>query len=307
MCFEDLLIPALEHIYDVEQSSGLPLSPSLTALYGRLRFPEHPERPYVISNFVSTLDGVVSLEVSGQAVGDVISGFSQQDSMVMGLLRAAADVVIVGAGTLRASPRHLWTAEYIFPPCTDAYKALRNRLGIPPSPLNVIITARGNIDVTLPVFQSDAVSVLIVTTADGARHISTLQLPKSVQVSTGVGGTSLTARGILGAVTSASPSSRLVLIEGGPHLLGDFLAEGCLDELFLTLAPQVAGRDRFHERMGIVAERLLAPEHPAWGTLISVKRGGSHLFLRYAFPVVEKTGGAIPAPPLISGPQSINR
>ncbi len=268
----------------------------LTALYGRLRFPEHPGRPHVISNFVSTLDGVVSLEVPGQAVGDVISGFSQQDSMVMGLLRAAADVVIVGAGTLRASPRHLWTAEYIFPPCADAYKALRNHMGIPPSPLNVIITARGKIDVTLPVFQSGAVSVLIVTTADGARHINTLQLPKSLQVSTGGDGASLTAHGILGAITAASPSSRLMLIEGGPHLMGDFLAERCLDELFLTLAPQVAGRDAFHDRMGIVAERLLAPEHSTWGTLVSVKRGGSHLFLRYAFGRQEKTEGAIPAP-----------
>ena len=306
MFFEGLLIPALEHIYDLEQSSDLLLPPSLTSLYGRLSFPAHTGLPYVISNFVSTLDGVVSVDVPGQAVVEFISGFNLQDSMVMGLLRAVADFVIVGAGTLRASPCHIWTAEYIFPPCAADYRVLRNRMGRPSSPLNVIVTGQGNVDVSLPVFRSDTVSVLIVTTAAGARHINTLQLPKSVQVITGGGGTSLTARGILGAIAAASPSSRLMLVEGGPHLMGNFLAERCLDELFLTLAPQVAGRDKSHERMGIVAERLFAPEHPAWGTLVSVKRGGSHLFLRYAFSGQEKTGGTIPAPDHVSSPPSIS-
>jgi riboflavin biosynthesis pyrimidine reductase len=65
--------------------------------------------------------------------------------------------------------------------------------------------------------------------------------------------------------------------------LGDFFAEGCLDELFLTLAPQVAGRDGSVERPGLVAGRRFAPEQPLWGTLVGVRRGGSHLFLRYAF------------------------
>jgi hypothetical protein len=70
---------------------------------------------------------------------------------------------------------------------------------------------------------------------------------------------------------------------GGPHLLGDFFAESCVDEQFLTLAPRVAGRDGSGERPGLVAGRVFAPGHPLWGTLVSVKRGGHHLFLRYAF------------------------
>jgi hypothetical protein len=56
-----------------------------------------------------------------------------------------------------------------------------------------------------------------------------------------------------------------------------------LDELFLTLAPQVAGRDDTGERPGLVAGQRFAPEQPRWGELIGIKRGGSHLFLRYAF------------------------
>ena len=76
---------------------------------------------------------------------------------------------------------------------------------------------------------------------------------------------------------------------GGPQLLGDFFAEGLLDELFLTLAPQIAGRDTSTERPGLVTGQRFAPEHPLWGTLVSVKRAGSHLFLRYAFEAKETT------------------
>ena len=56
-----------------------------------------------------------------------------------------------------------------------------------------------------------------------------------------------------------------------------------IDELFLTLAPQVAGRDDGIERPGFVSGKLFAPENPVWGTLVGLKRGGDHLLLRYAF------------------------
>jgi riboflavin biosynthesis pyrimidine reductase len=69
--------------------------------------------------------------------------------------------------------------------------------------------------------------------------------------------------------------------------MGDFFEGKCLDELFLTLAPQVAGRDGSTGRPGIVAGNRFAPERPLWGTLSGVKRGGSHLFLRYAFATEE--------------------
>jgi riboflavin biosynthesis pyrimidine reductase len=68
--------------------------------------------------------------------------------------------------------------------------------------------------------------------------------------------------------------------------MGAFFAERQIDELFLTLAPQVAGRNEtngFPERPGLVAGRLLAPDRPTWSTLVSVHRAGSHLFLRYRF------------------------
>src|SRR5260370_158461 len=77
-------------------------------------------------------------------------------------------------------------------------------------------------------------------------------------------------------------ASAFVLTEGGPHLLGDLLAERQVDELFLTLAPQIAGRSDDHARLGLVDGRTFAPERPLWSTLASVKLAGSHLLLRYA-------------------------
>jgi len=279
----------LELLYDVERGRDLPLPHELTRLYGRLQFPPHPDRPYVIGNFVSTLDGVVSLGGVESSGGGEISGFNAHDRMVMGLLRAIADVVIVGAGTLRADPKHRWTAEYIAPSFTDAFQVLRNTLGKSKSPLNVIVTANGTVNLAFPVFQSGEVAVLIVTTSHGDTRIREQRLPPTVQalaVQSAAG--TLSAQDILEAVSSVR-HSEVILVEGGPQLMGDFFAERCLDELFLTLAPQIAGRDRNVERPGLVAGKRFAPESPLWGTLIGVKRGGSHLFLRYAFETRERS------------------
>jgi hypothetical protein len=82
--------------------------------------------------------------------------------------------------------------------------------------------------------------------------------------------------------------SALVMLSESTHVPRRCaLAEQLLDELFLTLAPQVAGRDTSTERPGLVTGQRFAPEHPLWGTLVSVKRGGNHLFLRYAFATKE--------------------
>ena len=277
------MLAPLETIFAVDQGDAVPLSSELTSVYGRLAFPRHQGRPYVIANFVTTLDGVTSLQVPGQSSGGPISGFNSHDHLVMGLLRAAADAVIVGAGTLRAAPGHIFTPEEVCPEFGGAYQRFRSALGKAGQPLNVIVTASGDIDPSLRIFESGDVRVLIVTTLDGARRLREQKFPPSVQVMEGTNADRLSARTMLRAAVRARPSD-LILVEGGPHLLGDFLAEKCLDELFLTLAPQVAGRDGSPLRPGLVAGKQFAPEHPLWGMLVGVKRGGDHLFLRYAFP-----------------------
>ncbi len=271
----------LETLYELERGAALPLPPELERLYGRLQMAQPAGRPAVIANFVTTLDGVTALNMPGGAVGD-ISGSNAQDRLLMGLLRATADAVIVGAGTLRSVPKHLWTPAHIYRPLADAYQALRANLGKTEPPLNVIVTAQGALDVTLPVFQSDEVSTLIVTTASGAARLSGQPLPSSTQMVVAAEAGSLSASAILEATTRAR-QSQIILVEGGPLLMGDFFAEQRLDDLFLTLAPQVAGRDASVERPGLVAGHLFAPEQPRWGTLVSVRRGESFLFLRYAF------------------------
>ena len=203
----------------------------------------------------------------------------------MGLLRAAADAVVIGAGTLRASsPDHVWTADYIYPPLADAYRELRAALGKSEPPLNVVVTGSGDIDLDRRLFRSGAVPSLIVTSDAGAERLQVRdrELPPSARIEVVAGAAPLCARAVLDAV-GRTRKSELVLIEAGPRLMSDFFAERLLDELFLTLAPQVAGRDGGIERPGLVSGKLFAPDHPVWGTLVGLKRGGDHLLLRYAF------------------------
>lgn len=273
-------LPPLETLYDRTRGAEVPLPAELLAVYGPLRLPSPPGRPYIISTFVTTLDGVVAWNGPGQSGGGEISGRNPHDRLVMGLLRAVADAVVVGAGTLRTVPRHVWTAERVYPPLAEAYGRLRAALGKPAAPLNVIVTASGRLDPDLPVFRSGQVPALVVATAEGVRGLQSERLPPWVRVAAVEGVPRVPARRVLQAIP-AGPG-QVVLVEGGPHLLGDFLAEGCLDELFLTLSPQIAGRDGSVERPGLVAGRSFAPDRPLWGTLLGVKRAGDHLFLRYA-------------------------
>ena len=282
----------LESLFDAARGADLPLPPDLSALYGPLRFPSYEGRPYVVGNFVATLDGVASLSDPAQPGGGAISGSNPHDRMVMGLLRAVADAVIVGAGTLRSVPRHLWTAEYIFPTLADSYRALQAALGRRGPPLNVIVTARGEVDPELPVFQSETVKTVVVTTPEGARAARERGLPEAVGIEEVESTEAIKAREILSAVARTC-TGNIVLVEGGPRLMGDFFAGNCVDELFLTVAPQVAGRDGTADRPGIVAGKRFAPERPLWGTLAGAKRGGSHLFLRYSFSTEERSSAGL--------------
>ena len=94
---------------------------------------------------------------------------------------------------------------------------------------------------------------------------------------------SIPASAILDVVCRVS-AGKLILVEGGPRLLGAFYAERLIDEQFLTIAPQIAGRDVGDKRLSLVMGKRFAPRDALWGNLIDVRRGSSHLFLRYSFP-----------------------
>ena len=89
---------ALKTLVETKPDKVLPLPPNLARLYGCLRVPLPRSHPHVFHNFVTTLDGVISLNAKGHANGTDSSGFSAQDRIVMALLRAIAGVVIVGSG-----------------------------------------------------------------------------------------------------------------------------------------------------------------------------------------------------------------
>lgn len=229
---------------------------------------------------MTTLDGVVALNVDGHMSGGDISGFNRQDQALVGLLRAAADAVIVGAGTIRVEQGHLLTPNDIAPWLDADYRELRARLGKPEAPWNVIVSARGELNLELPVFQAGEVPVLVVTTAHGLARLQAQHWGPSTQVVAVQEEETIRAHTLLEMVNKICGGS-VWLVEGGPHLMSDFLAETCLDELFLTLSPQIAGRDEQTERPGLVAGTIFAPDLPRWGRLTAVRRGGNHLFLRY--------------------------
>ncbi len=288
----DLSIQTVFERADREELACLP--DELRAAYdGDLRLPESPaERPLVLANFASTLDGVVSFDIPGQSGGGPISGANAGDHFIMGLLRASADVVLVGAGTVSAvSHSHLWIAEYIYPEMAELFgKYRRSVMGKSRPPLIAIVSGTGRIDLSRTVFHMPNITVLLLTTETGRRTLVDAGVDAfssiMVRVLPASDGRLLSVE-ILRLLTNEFEAG-MVLHEGGPTLFGQFLADGVVDELFLTLSPQVAGRmpERFRPAMVMNAQFL--PGNAPWLNLLSVKRAGDHLYLRYSVPAGKK-------------------
>lgn len=279
---ESRVVSPLEVLFTQEVGSALPLEGELARLFGTLRLPLQAEPPAVIGNVVTTLDGVVALNVRGYMSGGDISGFNQQDQALVGLLRSVADVVIIGAGTMRVERGNLLTPAAIAPWLKADYQALRTRLGKRTLAWNVIVSASGELDLSLPGFQAGDVPVLVITSEQGLAQLRTQSWGPATQVLAVQEKGSIAADVIVETVGRICGGS-LWLVEGGPRLLSNFLAGKRLHELFLTLAPQVAGRAESVQRPGLVVGTLFAPDQPRWGDLIAVRRAENHLFLRYAF------------------------
>lgn len=276
------LIP-LKALWTLDRGKAVPLPPRLARLYGRFRLPEVGSNPHIFSNFVATLDGVVSLSVRGHANGGDISGFNEQDRVVMGLLRAVADVVVVGAGALAADRQHVWTPETICPALASDYARLRRVLGKSGPPLNVIVSGGGSLDLRLPVFSSGAVQVMVITSTAGAKRLAEQRIPNTVDIrAVPSRGLRIAPRTIRSEICKVQ-GVKQILLESGPRLSADFYEQRLVSEQFLTLAPQIAGRKPGDGRLGMVMGRQFAPHNPLWGQLVDVRQAGSHLFLRYSF------------------------
>lgn len=254
--------------------------PQALARYGAaLQIPLRSDRPTVLVNFVASLDGVVTLDGSHGGGGEV-SGFSEPDRFVMGLLRSMADVIVIGAGTVRTAPRHVWTPGHVNRGFAAAYAAWRERLGLSEAPTTMIVTASGDVPGDHPAVVTPGVNAVIVTTAAGTRR-ARASLPGHVRVVEAPGESRITGAAVLEA--AAAEGARVVLCEGGPHLIGALVAERAVDELFLTLAPQLLGRSGAGGRYGLVEGVALGAHQAPWATLRSIRRAMDHVFLRYAF------------------------
>jgi riboflavin biosynthesis pyrimidine reductase len=275
-------------VVDLQSASPRPLLPDeLRILYGGdLRFPAPSGvRPYVVGNFVSTLDGVISFKIPGQSGGGTISGSDDADRFVMGLLRASVDAVIVAAGTVHeVSLTHLWIAESIYPEAKDLYAGYRQGvLRKAGHPLLVIVSGSGKLDLERAIFHTPGTRVLIVTTKSGKHQLASIGVKA-------LGSTEVAALDDTGGWIDPSAiltllhdefSVRSALHEGGATLFGHFMARGLADEVFLTLAPQIAGRSTERPRPGMVAGVEFLPETAPWFDLVSAKQRAGHLYLRY--------------------------
>jgi len=229
--------------------------------------------PVTYANFVTSLDGVAALpEIKDSPA--VISGKSEADRFVMGLLRAAADVVVIGAGTLRNAVRHLWTSDYVYPELAEDFRELRRTLGKASDPALVVLTTSGNLPLSHPALEKGAI---ILTNEQTGRELSG-RLPGTCRVKSVGNGSRLDVKNASRFLDSEGFET--VLSEAGPSLFGQLLDAGLVDELFLTSSPILAGRGG-KPRPGIVDGLELLPDREAAARLISVRRSESLLLLRY--------------------------
>jgi riboflavin biosynthesis pyrimidine reductase len=271
MAASESLVP-LELLYEEDGLPHTPLPAELARLYdGDLGF----DAASVYANFVATVDGAVAIPAMPRS-NEFIAANSDADRFVMGLLRAFADAVLIGAGVLRASPRGTWQPDGIFPPAAAAYAELRERLGASAAPEVAILTGSGDIDVGHSLLQSGA---LVLTSDAGAERLDGRAPSASTVVA--LGARPMIAPDVVLSALRAR-GHRRILCEAGPHTFGGFLEADAIDELFVTTSPLLVGDSGSGSRLRLVEAADLTPDGKRL-RLIGLRRHGSYLFERYAF------------------------
>jgi riboflavin biosynthesis pyrimidine reductase len=253
------------------EAPGLPrfdLPEALEASYGRFGLPEQ----VVYANFVASVDGIVAVPERRRSSA-LISGGDLGDRFVVALLRACADAVVIGAGTFRAHGGP-WTAENAYPDAAKHFAELRRCAGMAPAPTLVVVSGSGRVEGP----QSKLRGAIVATTAGAAQN---MREPTSRTAEIWpVGETDMLNPGDVVAALSER-GYRRILTEGGPTLMGQLLRAGAVDELFLTISPVMAGGGE-NPRPTLATGVDLLASGSARAHLLSGRRHGSYLFLRYA-------------------------
>jgi riboflavin biosynthesis pyrimidine reductase len=240
-----------------------PLEPSRTPRSARefveglgLRAGEGDPRPRVVAAMIASADGRASVDGRSVALGH------PADRALLRELRAAADAVLVGTGTL--------AAEGYANLLDDDQRARRRERGLDETPLVATVSRRLELPVGIGLFTEPSSRVAVYTESGAEPPATAARLAVH----------RFRQRALdLGAVLAhlgTEHGARLVLCEGGPTLLRRLVAERALDDLFLTLSPLLVAGD---------AEPLLsgpALEPAARLALREIHRSGEHLFLHYA-------------------------
>lgn len=177
------------------------------------------ERPLVAMNFVATLDGRATIEGRSGPIG------SNADTAMLLGLRTRFDAVMIGAGTMRAERYGPLASK-------QETRERRERAGLSPEPLMVLVSGRLDLPWDAPLF-SEGGEILIFSSSDTEppeteSHVEVVRHPGAVNLTEAMG--HLRERGI-----------RALLSEGGPHLHAQLQADGLVDDLFLTTAPKLSG------------------------------------------------------------------
>lgn len=180
-----------------------------------------PERPYLILNFATTLDGRAAISGRSGAIG------SDADTEMLQRLRTRVDAVMIGAGTMRAERYGRMVSD-------PKFRAYRERTGLAHDPLAVIVSNRFELPWDASLFTDGGGRVVIFTASEQeppetATPVTVVRHPEGVDLDQAL------------AWLRSEHDIRSVLCEGGPTLHGRLREGGLADELFLTIAPKIAG------------------------------------------------------------------
>ncbi|MFE2580842.1 pyrimidine reductase family protein [Streptomyces sp. NPDC059378] len=242
-------------------ASGAVLGAASGAVAGDLPAgPSAEPRPWLRANMVSTLDGAAQHDGRSQPISNAA------DMRIFGTLRALADVVLVGAETVRQEGYRPARARAEF-------AARRAAAGQTPAPAVAVVSAGLDLDFSLPLFTAPLVPTLILTGAAAPRdRIAAAEKAGARVLIAGDGAGVEPARAVRAL---AELGHTRLLTEGGPRLLGQLVAAGVLDELCLTVAPMLTAG---------AAQRIAGGPSvavPSRFALVSLLEEDGFLFSRY--------------------------
>ena len=217
------------------------------------------DRPYLVLNMVSAVDGKATIDGRTGELGN------EADKAIFHHLRTQADAVMMGAGTLRVERYGRILRD-------PALREKREREGFEGEPLACVVSGRLNLPSHLPLFQDEHTHCVVMTAAEA--EIEGAQA--RVDYLRGESGDGELRLASLLPRLRSEHGVRSILCEGGPHLHTALLREGLVDELFLSLAPVIAGAS---DDLTIVEGEGL--ERPVELELVWLFEQGEHLFARY--------------------------